>query len=60
MIAPESNRIIAGWDGAGVTASSSADSQGMIELFNEYCLKKNCLSCNIGMSILKRSAFRDG
>ncbi len=59
MIAPESNRIVAGWEGAGVTASSSADSQGMIELFNEYCLKKNCLSCNIGTSILNRSAFRD-
>ncbi len=60
MIAPESNRIISGWTGAGITASSSADSQGMIELFNEYCLKKNCLSCNIGTSILKRSVFRDG
>ncbi len=55
MIKPESNRIINQWKNAGIFAESSADSQGLIELFNSYCLKKSCLWCNIGTSILNRS-----
>jgi len=59
MIAPESNKITRAWKSVGLEAISSADSQGMIELFNSYCLKKKCLSCNIGTSLLRQSVNSD-
>jgi len=59
MIDPETNKITRAWNEVGMEAISSADSQGMIELFNSYCLKKKCLSCNIGTSILKQSLNSD-
>jgi hypothetical protein len=34
---------------------SAADSQAMINLFDNYCSKKRCLNCNIGMDLLKRN-----
>ncbi len=60
MIKPESNRIINQWKTTGLFAESAADSQGLIELFNSYCLKKRCLWCNIGISILNRSVQPHG
>ena len=50
---PEKNRIIRRWKEVGILASSAADTQGLIELYSSFCLKKNCLSCNIGTVILK-------
>lgn len=32
---------------------SSFDSQGLLELKNEFCNNKKCLSCKIGMEVLK-------
>ena len=52
-IKPEKNSIIKRWEAVEITPSSAADSQGLIELYNSFCLNKNCLSCNIGASILK-------
>jgi hypothetical protein len=34
---------------------SAADSQAMINLFDNYCSKKRCLNCNVGMDLLKRN-----
>jgi hypothetical protein len=52
-IKPEKNRITDIWDSISFKAKSAFDSQAQIQLFNNYCLKKQCLSCNIGTSILK-------
>ncbi len=53
-IKAEQNRIIQVWKQMGVSPLSSAESQGLIELYNESCIKKKCLTCGIGFSILKR------
>ena len=50
---PESNKIVKSWDELGLTTTSAFDSQGLIELNNNFCLKRKCLSCAIGSSILK-------
>lgn len=51
----EDNKIIRLWQDLGIQFQSAFDSQASIELFNHYCREKRCLSCNIGVSILKRS-----
>ena len=49
----ESNKITKAWVELGLAAKSAFDSQGLIELNNNFCLKRKCLSCAIGSSILK-------
>lgn len=51
----EENTIVKGWDAIGLSSKSSADSQALIELHNNFCLKRRCLDCNIGFSILQPS-----
>lgn len=55
QIPPEENAIITRWKKQDIRAASAADSQGLLELFNNYCTKKRCLDCNIGFSILMAS-----
>jgi hypothetical protein len=49
----EENKIIRYWKKLDMPTESAADSQGLIELFNEYCAPKRCLNCSIGLAILK-------
>jgi hypothetical protein len=49
---PESNNIIAGWAEAGIEAQHAFDSQALIHLKKNYCDKKKCLCCRIGMKVL--------
>lgn len=49
---PENNRIIKQWSQLGISPASGAESQGLIELYNEHCQQKACLSCSIGFKIL--------
>ncbi len=51
--AAESNSITKGFQKLGVENRTAFDSQGLIELKNEYCNKKRCLECAVGNSILK-------
>jgi hypothetical protein len=51
-IDPENNRITRNWEKLGIRAKNAADSQGLIELYNQFCYKKQCLNCNIGAEIL--------
>lgn len=53
QIQPESNKITRTWNDLGAPAKSAFDSQALIELNNNFCLKRKCLSCTIGVSILK-------
>jgi hypothetical protein len=52
-VASEDNAIIKSWRTLGFKSSSAADSQALIELHNSFCLKRRCLDCNIGFSILQ-------
>jgi hypothetical protein len=51
--AAESNTITKKFQELGIENKNAFDSQGLIELKNEYCNKKRCLDCGIGNAILK-------
>jgi hypothetical protein len=50
----EHNTITRHWEDVGIKAKSAFDSQALIELFNNFCTKKKCLSCHIGASIMRQ------
>jgi hypothetical protein len=52
-ISPEENRITRSWTDIGLVARSSFDSQALIELYNNFCQRNNCLNCNIGASLVR-------
>lgn len=52
-IKSEKNSIIQQWKQFGVKSENAFDSQALIEQKNEFCNKKQCLSCKIGQRILK-------
>ena len=54
-IKAELNSIIKKWKESGIEIKSAFDSQAFIELYNEYYLKKRCLSCAIGADIVRSS-----
>ena len=51
--ASESNSITKGFQKLDIENKTAFDSQGLIELKNEYCNKKRCLDCGVGNAILK-------
>lgn len=50
---PEINNKTKLWGNAGIKIKSAFDSQAAIEMINNYCTKKRCLECNIGVSLIK-------
>ncbi len=50
----ESNHIIDIWKGLGLEIKTAFDAQASIELYNNFCMKKKCLLCNVGIEILRR------
>lgn len=53
MLPPERNQLVHDWEKWGVKPKSAAESQGLIELKNELCTRKQCLNCQIGIQLLK-------
>jgi hypothetical protein len=51
-IPAEENTIIRMWDELGIKAKTANDSQALLQLYNQYCLNKRCLSCQIGHKLL--------
>ena len=49
----EKNNITRLWDDNGWHAGNAAQSQAMIQLYNNYCSAKRCLECSIGLNIIK-------
>ncbi len=49
---PEVNGIINRWKEAGITAQHAFDTQALIHLKTNYCDKKRCLYCQIGMKVI--------
>jgi len=49
----EQNKITRTWLDLGLKVKTAFDSQALIELHNNFCQKRQCLNCNIGISILK-------
>jgi hypothetical protein len=53
QLPPEDNRIIRLWKDYRVPLRSAADSQALLQLRQDYCVKKQCLHCHIGYRILR-------
>jgi len=49
----EQNKITRTWGSLGLKVKTAFDSQSLIELFNNFCQKRQCLNCSVGVSILK-------
>ncbi|NJN35061.1 MAG: DUF2851 family protein [Saprospiraceae bacterium] len=49
----DKNSLVEQWSNLGVSTHSAYQTQALLELKNEYCVKKRCLSCAIGSAILK-------
>lgn len=49
----ENNKIIKLWKKLGCSSQNAWDSQGLIELYNNFCQHRECLNCSIGSAILK-------
>lgn len=54
QIASEDNKITKQWKKLGISCENALESQSLLELFNEYCNQKKCLSCNVGIAYLKK------
>jgi hypothetical protein len=49
---PEKNSILSKWNSIGVPAKNAGESQALLQLKNEYCHKKKCLKCAVGVALL--------
>jgi len=50
----ESNKITRQWTDLGFKAKTSFDSQALIELYNNFCLKRRCLDCSVGSYLVNK------
>jgi hypothetical protein len=55
QLPPEKNNISKDWINCGIHPLHAADSQALLQLTNQYCMKKKCLDCQIGNLILSKS-----
>jgi len=51
-IPAENNSIIRYWNNLNIKTENAYKTQAILELHNEYCLHKKCLSCKLGYQIL--------
>ncbi|MGV3529151.1 MAG: DUF2851 family protein [Flavisolibacter sp.] len=56
QVAPEENHITKNFAGLNIVSETAYDSQALIELKNEYCTPKKCLSCSVGNTLLRNGA----
>lgn len=54
LIPPENNSITKKWSAVGREPKNASDSQSLIGLFKNYCSKRKCLDCSVGVEILER------
>ena len=52
---PENNTVIRAFKQMGIHTKSAFDSQGILELYNNYCKFKRCLECRVGHAILQET-----
>jgi hypothetical protein len=51
----EDNKIIRLWKEVKWPVKTAFESQGLHQLFQKFCQQKRCLSCNIGVSLLRHA-----
>ncbi len=53
QLSPEKNAIISKFTALKIPSKSAFDTQALLELKNNYCVKKRCLHCAIGNDLLR-------
>ena len=53
QISPEDNAVTRKWYALGLEIKSGFDSQGILELHTQFCLKRRCIDCNIGATLIR-------
>ncbi|MCF2876463.1 MULTISPECIES: DUF2851 family protein [unclassified Tenacibaculum] len=54
QIKPEKNSIISKFSDLKLIAKNAFESQALLELRNNFCVKKRCINCAIGNNLLKK------
>lgn len=53
QIPPESNSIAKNWINLGVQVKNAFETQALLQLKSQFCNRKQCLSCAIGIDLIK-------
>ncbi len=51
---PDFNRIVNNWKDLGIESANAAESQSLIQLYNNYCTGKLCLQCAVGLKLMNK------
>ena len=54
LLNPEKNNVVKKWKDIEVVSKKAFDSQALLEIYNEFCINKKCLSCSIGNKIFNK------
>lgn len=58
QIPAECNRVTRLWQAEGIEAQNAADTQALLQRYNEYCSKKRCLDCSLAFRLIKSSSLQ--
>ena len=58
-IAAENNKVTREWETLGMKVKNSADSQALIEWYNNYCAFRKCLECTVGAALVRAPSALD-
>jgi hypothetical protein len=50
----EQNQVVKNYAQTGFNANSAFDSQALLQLYKNYCQQRKCLSCAVGVKLLKQ------
>ncbi|KAA5532108.1 DUF2851 family protein [Taibaiella lutea] len=54
-IKAEKNNILNEWNNIGIKPKDAAQSQALLQLFNQYCNNKRCLECSVGNRLIRKA-----
>ncbi|NBP75296.1 MAG: DUF2851 domain-containing protein, partial [Crocinitomicaceae bacterium] len=50
----ESNYVTRKWSAIGIFPKNAFDSQAHLEIYKQFCERKRCLNCSIGIKLLNK------
>lgn len=57
-LSPEQNALIRAFSEVGIKPANGFEAQGLILQYRDYCSRKRCLECEIGLDLLGRSQIK--
>lgn len=50
----EENTIVRKWKELGISCKNAFDSQAVLEIYKQFCSRKQCLNCTVGIKLLNQ------